>query len=149
MSNSVLVSKENIQTILTQIVAELNTEISNIKLSDADITKLQVINYLVTTGDGSKFLTDNGTYQTVDVSGITDASQKISVIYDIFKISGSSYTLTLPPDLQAKVDLLKSTGDGSNVLADDGTYKNLQGLLVTTLTDTEVSTLISSTLALI
>jgi len=149
MSNSVLISKENIQTILTAVVSQLYANIKAMDLSAADKTKLTILNYIVSTGDGSKFLSDNGTYKTIDVSNITNMSSKIATIYSIFNIVGNTYTLTLPADIQAKVNALNSTGDGSKVLADDGTYKDLGALILTTLTDTEVSTLISSVNALL
>lgn len=145
----ILVSSENVEAILTPIVRDMYSKINAIDLSASDKTKLELLNYIITNGDGSKFLTDNGTYQTVDLTSINSASDKINIIYDIFKISGSTYTLTLPTDLQAKFDTLKSTGDGSKVLADDGLYKDLVGILVNTLTDTEVAAIVNDVKALL
>ena len=147
--SDILISKENIEAILTPIVQDMYTKINALDLSDADKAKLQILNYIVTTGDGTKFLTDNGTYQSVDLSSLNTASDKINVIYDLFQISGSTYSLTLPSDLQAKFDLLTPTGDGSKVLTDNGSYQDLVGILVSTLTDTEVNTIINDTKALL
>jgi len=147
--SDVLVSKENVQAILTPIIQDIYSKINTLGLSATDKTKLQLINYIINTGDGTKFLSDNGTYKSVDITSLNSASTKINVIYDLFKISGNTYTLNLPSDLQTKLNSLNSTGSGSNVLTDDGTYKNLIGIVVSAITDTDVNTIITNVKALL
>jgi hypothetical protein len=149
MSTNILISKDNIENVLKPIVTQLYSQINALDLSAADKAKLTILNYIVTTGDGTKFLSNDGTYKFIDISSLSSMSEKIGVIYSIFNISGSSYTLTLPSDIQAKVDALVTTGTGSKVLSDNGTYVDLQSLLVTTLTTTEENTMISDIVALL
>lgn len=71
-----------------------------------------------TDGGGAQFLADDGTYKAVTSSGTID-------------LSGYASVTQLNEALALKVDkteiITKSDGDGTKYLADDGTYKTVQG----------------------
>lgn len=146
---NILVSKENLEVIMKAIVTDLYTGIDNIELSDVDKAKLEVLNHIVTNGDGSKYLANNGEYISIDTDNINTMSQKINAVYDIFNITETGYNIDLPENIQTKLNIIKNDGDGSKALSDDGTYKDISEVLVSTLTEQEINTLVSEINALI
>ena len=62
---------------------------------------------------------------------------------DVLTLGVDNYTLTLPTDLQAKLDLIVDTGDGTKVLADNGTFIDIP-LGYRFMTDTEVTSMVTT-----
>lgn len=146
---NILVSKENLEIIMKAVVTDLYKDIDNIDLSEVDKAKLEVLNHIITNGDGSKYLANNGQYVSIDVDNINTLSEKINTVYDLFNIVGNEYTIDLPEHIQTKLNIIKNDGDGTKALSDDGTYKDITNALVSTLTDEEINTLVSEINALI
>lgn len=146
---NILVSKENLSSIMKAIVSDLYKGIDNIDLSETDKAKLEVLNHILINGDGSKYLANNGQYISIDVDNVNTLSEKINTVYELFNIVGNEYTIDLPEYIQTKLNVIKNNGDGSKALSDDGTYKDISSTVVSTLTEEEINTLVSEINAII
>lgn len=126
--------------------------------TDTDKSKVDLV---LTTGDGNKFLGDDGNYHTINIpddSAVRDIQvdgksiiNSLTKIVELKKVSitGSYNDLTNKPTslvqdasyvhtdnnfnntYKQTLDLIKTTGDGKSVLSNDGTYKKLSDVAFT------------------
>ena len=126
--------------------------------TDTDKSKVDLVS---TTGDGNKFLGDDGNYHTINIpddSAVRDIQvdgksiiNSLTKIVELKKVSitGSYNDLTNKPTslvqdasyvhtdnnfnntYKQTLDLIKTTGDGKSVLSNDGTYKKLSDVAFT------------------
>jgi hypothetical protein len=116
--------------------------------NDYDAASKEKVDKLITAGDGSKVLADDGTYKNIAGGSINDSDlESTNTTLSSSKIKGTYVAQETGKGLSSndydtaakgKVDKLITAGDGSKVLADNGTYKSV-------ITDTEIDDTAEST----
>ena len=84
MNNQTLVSDSNLESIISLIITDLKNKITNKDISLPYTTQLNKSNTLKINGDGTMYLSNNGTY--VNLGNITKSNLDINEIYKIFSI---------------------------------------------------------------
>jgi N-acetylneuraminic acid mutarotase len=78
--SDVFVNYDNLHALLSGVAGNLKAKIDALDLTDAQKADLTILDHIVKTGDGTKFLSNDGTYKTINYSSLSDMSTKIGVI---------------------------------------------------------------------
>ena len=143
MSDKILISKDNVELILTQVAKILYSQINANALDLSSYKdKLQILNYIVTNGNGTNILADDGNYKSKQASVITDIYTRSNTVYSTLKIIpyNSTYIPNIPEyqNLATKLAIIVNNGDGTKLLNDKGVYVDVniyRGLTTTEITD--------------
>lgn len=122
------INYEALKKLLIKVKTNINNKISAIDVSAVQKAILNKADKIKTNGNGLSYLSDNGEYVNIDLdslSGILKKSQDVVELFSITKEKDGSYTynIKLPDDVQTQLDILNTTGSGTKVLTDNGTYK--------------------------
>lgn len=149
MSTNNDINYEALRKLLIKVKTKINEKIAAIDLNAEQKIILSKADKIVTTGNGLKYLSDNGEYISIDFSNLTDIFTKSKELIDLFQISKQednsyTYNLIFPDEVQSKMDIINISGDGTKVLTDSGEYQEYHKEdYYREMTDEEINTLIS------
>jgi hypothetical protein len=140
------VNYNNINSLLTGVATNLKTKLNAVGLSTAEQAALNTINKLITSGNGSTFLADDGNYKTIPFSSLSTLNTELTSIFTLLGIPTDNSTwdssgVTLPNI--DKVNNLILNGDGNSLLCDDGTYQEYMSGGYPVISDTDTTSLIN------
>lgn len=122
------VNYDNIYALLTGIAANLKTKINAIDLTQAQKDQIALIDKIIKTGNGTNFLSNDGTYKNIPLDQLQTMSDKLTTIYNTLGITtsdGIHYTanISTPQAILDKLALIITNGTGTKLLTDNGTYQ--------------------------
>ena len=147
--DKILVSKENINLILKGIISNVNSKISSKDISSPYLDKFNLGNILKTNGNGKAILADDGEYKALDTDKVEISRTNTDNIYKAFNIRKDEssdnliYDVKIDSDDQNKLDKVKTNGDGTRFLCNNGEYIDITPSY-NIITDEDITEIINS-----
>lgn len=126
MSDSILVSKPNLEFLLKNFKVIINTAIKNNPKVKNLYSSIDKSNLIKLDNTGNSLLSNNSNYKG-DISKIPEIDEKLNIIYDnVFKITTIDGKKIINADkykdIVSKIDTITTTGNGDKFLNNVGEY---------------------------
>lgn len=140
----VIVSKSNIEPIITALIEQCEEKIKSNKITIAN-TKLSNTLDININGVGNKILSNNGTYKAYDKTKIDNLIEEFNKISSVLTISkeDNHYIIKFPEynDMESVTSKIITNGNGNKVMLDNNEYVDLATF--NEMSDNEVDTMIN------